>query len=92
MKPARLRRAATQDLSAAAAYGAELIDPALPVSGWLERVGEAQRDSHGETHREQSAVRVGILDGKPLERGRGRMDGLLRRRQSSPFATHSSSP
>lgn len=57
---------------------AKLIDPALHVSGWLERVDESQRDSHGEIHREQRAVRIDILDGKPLKRGRGRVDYLLR--------------
>jgi len=34
--------------------------------------GDAERDTHGEIHREQSAVRIDILDGKPLKRGRGR--------------------
>lgn len=57
---------------------AKLIDPALHASRWIETVGEGQRADHGEIHREQSAVRVEILDGKPLRRGRGRVDYLLR--------------
>ena len=57
---------------------AKLIDPALHAASWIEHLGEAERDSHGEIHREQSAVRIDILDGKPLKRGRGRVDYLLR--------------
>ena len=50
---------------------AKLIDPALHAASWIEHLGEAERDSHGEIHREQSAVRIDILDGKPLKRGVG---------------------
>lgn len=57
---------------------AKPIDPALHAASWLERVADADRESHGEIHREQSAIRIDILDGKPLERGRGRVDYLLR--------------
>jgi type I restriction enzyme R subunit len=57
---------------------AKLIDPALHASQWIELVNDEQRDSHGEIHREQSAVRIDILDGKPIKRGRGRVDYLLR--------------
>jgi len=57
---------------------AKLIDPALHSRRWIELVGEAQRPDHGEIHREQSAIRIDILDGKPLKRGRGRVDYLLR--------------
>lgn len=57
---------------------AKLIDPALHATLWVERVAEAERDTHGEIHREQSAVRIDILDGKPIKRGRGRVDYLLR--------------
>ena len=34
--------------------------------------------THGELHREQSGQRIEILDGKPLRRGKGRVDYLLR--------------
>ena len=57
---------------------AKLIDPALHGQGWIEIVKEEQRSTHGEIHREQSAVRIDILDGKPIKRGRGRVDYLLR--------------
>jgi type I restriction enzyme, R subunit len=57
---------------------AKLIDPALHNRQWIEVVNEDQRATHGEIHREQSAVRVEILDGKPIKRGRGRVDYLLR--------------
>jgi type I restriction enzyme R subunit len=57
---------------------AKLIDPALHSQKWIELVKDEQRVTHGEIHREQSAVRIDILDGKPLKRGRGRVDYLLR--------------
>ncbi len=57
---------------------AKLIDPALHAARWVERVLDAERASHGEIQREQSAVRVEIVDGKPFKRGRGRVDYLLR--------------
>ncbi|MDP1613694.1 MAG: hypothetical protein Q8M11_21755 [Sulfuritalea sp.] len=57
---------------------AKLIDPALHARQWIELVKEDNRLSHGEIHREQSAVRIDILDGKPIKRGRGRVDYLLR--------------
>ena len=57
---------------------AKLIDPALHARQWIETVKEENRLSHGEIHREQSAVRIDILDGKPIKRGRGRVDYLLR--------------
>jgi type I restriction enzyme R subunit len=57
---------------------AKLIDPALHQARWVERLVDAERDTHGEIHREQSAVRIEILDGKPFKRGRGRVDYLLR--------------
>ncbi len=57
---------------------AKLIDPALHDRQWIEVVKEEQRATHGEIHREQSAVRIEILDGKPIKRGRGRVDYLLR--------------
>lgn len=57
---------------------AKLIDPALHVRQWIELLKDEQRSSHGEIHREQSAVRIDILDGKPIKRGRGRVDYLLR--------------
>jgi type I site-specific restriction endonuclease len=57
---------------------AKLIDPALHARQWIELVKEEHRLSHGEIHREQSAVRIDILDGKPIKRGRGRVDYLLR--------------
>lgn len=57
---------------------AKLIDPALHACQWIELVKDEQRISHGEIHREQSAVRIDILNGKPLKRGRGRVDYLLR--------------
>ena len=37
---------------------AKLIDPALYAAQWVEQVADAERDSHGEIHREQSAVRI----------------------------------
>lgn len=57
---------------------AKLIDPALHARQWIEFVKEEQRTTHVEIHREQSAVRIDILYGKPLKRGRGRVDYLLR--------------
>ena len=57
---------------------AKLIDPALHQARWVECVSEAEREAHGEIQREQSAVRIDILDGKRLKRGRGRVDYLLR--------------
>lgn len=57
---------------------AKLIDPALHARQWIELVKDEQRVTHGEIHREQSAVRIDILDGKPLKSGRGRVDYLLR--------------
>lgn len=57
---------------------AKLIDPALHTRQWIELVRDEHRDTHGEIHREQSAVRIDILDGKPIKRGRGRVDYLLR--------------
>ncbi len=57
---------------------AKLIDPALHGCQWIELVKDEQRSTHGEIHREQSAVRIDILDGKPIKRGRGRVDYLLR--------------
>ena len=57
---------------------AKLIDPALHNRQWIEMVKEEQRATHGDIHREQSAVRIDILDGKPIKRGRGRVDYLLR--------------
>src|ERR1700688_927200 len=57
---------------------AKLIDPALHARQWIEIVSDTQRASHGEIRREQSAVRIDILGGKPLKRGRGRVDYLLR--------------
>lgn len=57
---------------------AKLIDPALHARQWIELVKDEDRLSHGEIHREQSAVRIDILDGKPIKRGRGRVDYLLR--------------
>lgn len=44
----------------------------------FESVSDAERATHGEIRREQSAVRVEIIDGKPFQRGRGRVDDLLR--------------
>jgi hypothetical protein len=44
---------------------AKLIDPALHAAAWIERVGESDRIAHGEIHREQSGIRIDILDGKP---------------------------
>ena len=69
---------------------AKLIDPALYAAQWVEQVAEAERDSHGEIHREQSAVRIDILDGKPLKRGRGRVDYLLRAHLTGPEPGHRS--
>ena len=57
---------------------AKLIDPALHACGWVEVVGEDRREHQGEIHREQSAVRIDILAGRPIKRGRGRVDYLLR--------------
>lgn len=57
---------------------AKLIDPALHGRQWVELVGIDQRATCGEIHREQTAVRIDILNGKPLKRGRGRVDYLLR--------------
>lgn len=57
---------------------AKLIDPTLHARQWIELVDETQRASLGEIHREQSGTRIDILDGKPLKRGRGRVDYLLR--------------
>jgi len=57
---------------------AKLIDPALHARQWIEVMKVEQRATHGEIHREQSAVRIEILDGKPIKRGRGRVDYLLR--------------
>ncbi len=57
---------------------AKLIDPALHTRQWIELIKDEQRADHGEIHREQSAIRIDILDGKPLKRGRGRVDYLLR--------------
>jgi type I restriction enzyme R subunit len=56
---------------------AKLIDPALHARQWIELVKDEHRATHGEIHREQSAVRIEILNGKPLKRGRGRVDYLL---------------
>lgn len=53
---------------------AKLIDPALHARQWIELVKDEQRATHGEIHREQSAVRIEILDGKAIKRGRGRVD------------------
>jgi type I restriction enzyme R subunit len=57
---------------------AKLIDPALHSARWVERVAQGERETHGEIQREQSAVRIEIVDGKPFKRGRGRVDYLLR--------------
>jgi type I restriction enzyme R subunit len=57
---------------------AKLIDPALHANHWIELVKGDQRATHGEIHREQSAIRIEIIDGKPFKRGRGRVDYLLR--------------
>ncbi|MDP2793370.1 MAG: type I restriction enzyme HsdR N-terminal domain-containing protein [Sulfurisoma sp.] len=57
---------------------AKLIAPALHSRQWIELVKDEDRLTHGEIHREQSAIRIDILDGKPLKRGRGRVDYLLR--------------
>jgi type I site-specific restriction endonuclease len=56
---------------------AKLIDPALHRARWVEQVVDAERATHGEIRREQGAVRVEIIDGKPFKRGRGRVDYLL---------------
>lgn len=37
---------------------AKLIDPALHARQWIELVKDEQRATHGEIHREQSAVRI----------------------------------
>lgn len=57
---------------------AKLIDPALHQVLWIERLVQAQHATHGEIHREQSGQRIDILDGRPLRRGSGRVDYLLR--------------
>ena len=57
---------------------AKLIDPALHDRQWIEIITDDQRETHGEIHREQSAVRIDIIDGRPIKRGRGRVDYLLR--------------
>lgn len=57
---------------------AKLIDPALHTARWVEHVADSERLEHGEIRREQSAVRIDIVDGKPIKRGRGRVDYLLR--------------
>ena len=57
---------------------AKLIDPALHARQWIEIVNDDQRASHGEIHREQTAVRIDVLNGKPIKRGGGRVDYLLR--------------
>lgn len=41
-------------------------------------MADAQRNTHGEIWREQSAVRIEVVEGKPFKRGRGRVDYLLR--------------
>ena len=56
---------------------AKLIDPALHRARWVEQVVDAERATHGEIRREQSAVRIEIIEGKPFKRGRGRVDYLL---------------
>jgi len=56
---------------------AKLIDPALHKAYWVEQVTATERETHGEIRREQSAVRIEILDGKALKRGKGRVDYLL---------------
>lgn len=56
---------------------AKLIDPALYSARWVETVADAERATHGEIRREQSAVRIEIIEGKPFKRGRGRVDYLL---------------
>jgi len=56
---------------------AKLIDPALHNALWVEQVIDGERHSHGEIRREQSAVRIDILEGKALKRGKGRVDYLL---------------
>lgn len=56
---------------------AKLIDPALHARQWIELVKDEHRATHGEIHREQSAVRIELLNGNPLKRGHGRVDYLL---------------
>lgn len=56
----------------------KLIDPQLYAAQWVERVDTDQHATHGQIHREQSGQRIDILDGKPLRRGKGRVDYLLR--------------
>jgi len=56
----------------------KLIDPLLYSAQWVERVAPEQQATHGQIHREQTAQRIDILDGKPLQRGKGRVDYLLR--------------
>lgn len=62
----------------------KLIDPALHARQWVERVLAEQQTSHGEIHREQSGQRIDILDGKPLRRGKGRVE--LRSKAHQDFA------
>jgi type I restriction enzyme R subunit len=57
---------------------AKLIDPALHAVRWAEQVADSERATHGEIRREQSAVRIEVVDGQPFKRGRGRVDYLLR--------------
>ena len=47
---------------------AKLIDPVLHRLGWTEDL----------IHREETACRIDIIDGKPKRRERGRIDYLLR--------------
>lgn len=47
---------------------AKLVDPALHKRGWTENL----------IHREETACRIDIIDGKPKRRERGRIDYLLR--------------
>lgn len=51
---------------------AKLIDPALHTACWIERVGESERDTHGEIHREQSHRREAE---QQRERATGLRDG-----------------
>jgi hypothetical protein len=48
---------------------AKFIDPALYAAPWVGRVDDAGRARHGEIQREQSAVRIEIVEGKPFKRG-----------------------
>ena len=43
---------------------AKLIDPALHRARWVEQVVDAERATHGEIRREQSAARIEIIDSK----------------------------